>query len=80
MTSLLLLLALPSADAAVSGSVRASSTLIDSDNQRHPADKAVDGLLSKGWGEGADGYGEGAWLDIDLGQLCLLYTSDAADE
>jgi hypothetical protein len=69
MTALVLLALSGPADAAVSGWVRASSTLIDSDNQRHPAEKAVDGLLSSGWGEGADGYGEGAWLDVDLGQL-----------
>jgi len=69
MTSLLLLLTLPTADAAVSGWIRASSTLVDEDNTRHPADNAADGLISEGWGEGAEGYGEGAWLDVDLGQL-----------
>ncbi len=69
MTSLLLLALLPTADAAVSGWIRASSTLVDSEGARHPAEAAVDGLLASGWGEGAEGYGEGAWLEIDLGQL-----------
>lgn len=68
MTSLLLLALLPTADAAVSGWIRASSTLVDSEGGRHPADAAVDGLLASGWGEGGEGYGEGSWLELDLGQ------------
>jgi KaiC/GvpD/RAD55 family RecA-like ATPase len=68
-TSLILALVQP-ADAAVRGRVTASSELVDPEDKkiRYGASLAVDGLLQDGWGEGEDGYGEGSWLEIDLGQ------------
>ena len=45
---------------------KASSELTD-DNGRHPAAAAFDGLLGQGWAEGETGYGEGAWVEVDLG-------------
>ena len=58
------------ADAAVSGRAKASSTLVDPDDKKikYSADKAVDGLLKSGWGEAEDGYGEGTWIEVDLGR------------
>jgi len=69
MIPLLLALSSP-ADAAVKGRVKASSYLVDPEDKtlRHTADKAVDGLLKSGWGESEDGYGEGTWLEVDLGR------------
>ncbi len=51
---------------AWAGSVKASSELTDSDGVRHPAELAVDGLLSTAWAEGVPGPGGGAWLEIRL--------------
>lgn len=60
--SLATLLATP----ALAGSPRASSYLRDSDNVRHTADRAFDGLLSTGWAEGEDGMGDGSTLELPL--------------
>lgn len=70
MSALFLALLAPHADAAVSGRATASSYLTDPEDKkvRYTANKAVDGLLKEGWGEGEDGYGEGAWFQIDLGR------------
>ena len=70
MTPLLLAALSGGADAAVSGRIKASSTLVDPDDKKmkFTADRAVDGLLKSGWGEAEDGYGEGSWLEIDLGR------------
>ncbi|MCP4809220.1 MAG: hypothetical protein GY913_12605 [Proteobacteria bacterium] len=70
MSALFLALLAPTADAAVSGRATASSYLVDPEDKkvRYSADKAVDGLLKVGWAEGEDGYGEGAWFEIDLGR------------
>jgi hypothetical protein len=38
----------------------------------HPADLAFDGLIATGWGEGAAGTGEGAWLEVVLGGVTDL--------
>jgi hypothetical protein len=62
MSILLLPLIFGVAEAAI-----ASSTL-SNDDGRHTAARAVDGLLSTGWAEGADGSGEGQWLTMDLGR------------
>ena len=67
----LLALALPSAAlAATNGKATASSVKTDTDDPKvkYTADKAVDGLLTQGWAEGASGYGAGSWLELDLGQ------------
>ncbi|MCB9742692.1 MAG: hypothetical protein H6741_20500 [Alphaproteobacteria bacterium] len=58
------------AQAAVRGKVKASSVKVDEADRtiKQVADKAVDGLLQSGWAEGEDGYGEGSWLELDLGQ------------
>ena len=54
--------------ALAAGRATASSTLNDPEDKKvkHTAAKAVDGLFKSGWGEGEDGYGEGAWLELDF--------------
>lgn len=49
----------------------ASSVLTDAEG-KHGAELAADGLLTTGWGEGASGYGEGAWWELDLGTNTAL--------
>ena len=71
LLALLSLLALPTAAvAATNGKATASSVKTDTDDPKvkYTADKAVDGLLTQGWAEGASGYGAGSWLELDLGQ------------
>ncbi|MEL6346287.1 MAG: discoidin domain-containing protein [Myxococcota bacterium] len=46
---------------------RASSQLRN-DRGSFPAAHAFDGRLQTAWAEGADGYGEGSWLEVDLGR------------
>ena len=64
-----LLLAAPSSAAAARA--RASS-VVEDEAGKHPAEAAFDGLLKEGWGEGRDGYGEGEWLELDLGKATPL--------
>jgi hypothetical protein len=56
--------------ALAAGRATASSTLTDPEDKKvkYTADKAVDGQFKSGWGEGEDGYGEGAWLELDFGK------------
>ncbi len=61
-------LLVPDVHAAVNGRVSASSSLTDEEGVRHVANRLVDGLLGDGWAEGADGNGEGAWFEVDLGR------------
>ncbi|MED5371956.1 MAG: hypothetical protein VX899_13140 [Myxococcota bacterium] len=71
MSLLLGLLALsPIAQAAVSGSAKASSYKVDEDDKKlkYDASKAVDGSFALGWAEDESGYGEGSWLELDLGR------------
>ena len=58
------------AQAAVSGSAKSSSAKVDTDDKKikYDASKAVDGSFGLGWGEDEDGYGEGSWLELDLGR------------
>jgi hypothetical protein len=64
--TLLLAAGLPSsAHAAPAPRAKASSHHEDAAGE-HPADDAFDGLLASGWGEGQDGAGKGAWLELDL--------------
>lgn len=51
---------------AYAGTPRASSELRDNDGNRHPATHAFDGLLQTGWAEGAEGPGDGSWLELPL--------------
>ncbi len=51
---------------AYAGTPRASSELRDNDGNRHPATHAFDGLLQTGWAEGAEGPGDGSWLQLPL--------------
>lgn len=57
--------------ALAAGRATASSTLTDPEDKKvkHTASKAVDGLFKSGWGEGEEGYGEGAWLELDFGKV-----------
>ncbi len=55
----------PAADAAPAARALASSEHQD-DLGEHAAEAAFDGLLASGWGEGEDGAGKGAWLELDL--------------
>lgn len=60
-------LAVPlTAGAAPRSQATASSVVTDEAGGKHPADLAFDGLLQTGWGEGEQGPGDGAWLEIDL--------------
>lgn len=78
--ALLILLALaavaPAAHAAVRGKVTASSVKTDDENPKikYVADRAVDGSLKQSWAEGVPGYGEGSWLELDLGQVVEVRT------
>ncbi|MCB9765692.1 MAG: hypothetical protein H6739_38315 [Alphaproteobacteria bacterium] len=65
----------PAANAAVSGRAKASSVKVDEEDRKlkYTADMAVDGLFGSGWGEGEDGYGEGSWLEIDLGRTTEIH-------
>lgn len=69
------LLAAP-AQAAVRGKAAASSVKTDDENPRlkYTADRAVDGALKQSWAEGEQGYGEGSWLELDLGQVLEVKT------
>jgi len=71
MNALLLgiLLSSGAADAATAGRAVASSTLVDDEGTRHLPRRAMDGLLSSGWGEGDSGSGADAWLEVDLGKF-----------
>ena len=63
-----LLSLVPAADAAVQGWVKASSEKVDREADMAWKGKAVvDGLLGTSWAEDEDGYGEGSWVEIDLG-------------
>jgi len=64
----------PHAEAALNGRVTASSNHTDDEGVRHTPDRLVDGLLSDSWAEGADGNGEGAWVELDLGRTTELDT------
>lgn len=60
------------AAAVVNGKLKASSSkeieLAPKKKGYIGPEYAVDGLLTKGWAEGEPGYGEGSWLEVDLGQ------------
>ena len=58
------------AQAAVSGSAKSSSAKVDTEDKKikYDAKKAVDGSFALGWGEDEEGYGEGSWLELDLGR------------
>lgn len=49
---------------AWAGTPKASSELKDPDGTKHPAADAFDGLLGTGWAEGADGTGDGSWIEV----------------
>ncbi len=51
--------------------VRASSSLQNTDG-RHLASNLVDGSLVSGWAEAQEGYGEGSWVEVDLGRTTSL--------
>ncbi len=53
------------ASAAPAPRAKASSEHEDSAGE-HPAEAAFDGLMTAGWGEGQDGAGKGAWVELDL--------------
>ena len=55
-----------SAQTALGATPKASSELTDDNGVRHSASRAFDGLLQTGWAEGADGLGEGSWLELPL--------------
>ena len=57
--------------ALAAGRATASSTLTDPVDKKvkYTAGNAVDGQFKSGWGEGEDGYGEGAWLELDFGKV-----------
>ena len=57
--------------ALAAGRASSSSVLVDPDDKKvkYSADLAVDGLFGSGWGEGQEGYGEGAWLELDFGSV-----------
>lgn len=55
------------ATAAAAGP-RASSELRDAEGVRHSAARAFDGLLKTGWAEGADGEGDGSWIELPFGR------------
>ncbi len=57
--------------ALAAGRTTASSTLTDPEDKkiRHTSELAADGLFKTGWGEGEEGYGEGAWLELDFGKV-----------
>lgn len=62
----MLSLLLASTLAFAGGKATASSVKEESDGKR-VAELAFDGLLASGWAEGEVGYGEGSWLELDLG-------------
>lgn len=70
LCTLALLCAPAAAQGAIAGKLKASSVKVDETDKKlkYGPELAVDGLLTRGWAEGADGYGEGSWLEIDLGQ------------
>lgn len=49
-------------------SAEASSTLISGRGISYDASMAIDNNLSTSWQEGADGYGLGEWIRLDLGK------------
>lgn len=59
---------------ALAAMPRASSELTDSDNVRHGAALAFDGLLTTGWAEGDDGDGAGSWVELRLDQAVVVKT------
>ena len=65
MTPLLLIAA------GLAATPRGSSTFRDSDNVRHTADRAFDGLMKTGWAED-DAFGEPSWLELSLGSKTTL--------
>lgn len=62
----MLTLLLASSLAFAAGKATASSVK-DEDGVKKVAEAAFDGLLASGWAEGEVGYGEKAWLEVDLG-------------
>jgi hypothetical protein len=68
MTPLLLMMA------SLAATPRGSSTLRDAEGVRHTPDLAFDGLMKTGWAEGAEGYGEGSWLELTLDRKTILNT------
>ncbi len=62
----MLTLLLTSTLALAAGKATGSSVKEDGDG-KHTADLAFDGLMASGWAEGEMGYGEHAWLELDLG-------------
>ncbi len=65
-------LAVTPVHAAVNGRTKASSFHVDEEGTRHSAGRLVDGLLTSGWAEGEDGYGEGSWVEVDLGRKTVV--------
>ena len=51
-----------------------ASSYKDGTDGRMTADLAFDGLFSTAWVEGAPGYGEGQWLELDLGRPTKMHS------
>ena len=51
-----------------------ASSVAQDEAGKHPADLALDGLLTTGWAEGGVGHGEGAWWEFDLPSATKLET------
>jgi len=67
------LLALSLSLPALAAGPVASSTLDGADGKLHPT-FAFDGLLQTGWAEGAPGYGEESWIELDTGRSTELFS------
>ncbi len=63
---LLAAMQLPTVASAAPAARSKASSVHEDELGEHPADAAFDGLLQSGWGEGQDGAGKGAWIEIDL--------------
>lgn len=53
--------------ASLSEAKMTGSSVVEDERGKHTADLAADGLLTTAWAEGQSGYGEGSWLELDLG-------------